>query len=167
MASKITYDDKSSLTISALPRANKCTDSDLNEIKQVVNENADLLDESVLNIEKLEQSITEKTTFSTDEQKIGTWIDGKPIYRRVIKTTTGDVAGEWQVITSDTHVNKLVNISGFMLGDTIRALPFSSPYQAIWFDVNVDGNIRVAVQGNSFLNAQIEACFEYTKTTDL
>lgn len=44
MASKITYDDKISLTTSALPRANKCTDDDLNEIKQVVNDNADSLD---------------------------------------------------------------------------------------------------------------------------
>lgn len=40
---KITYDDKVSLTTSALPRANKCTDDDLNEIKTVVNANADLL----------------------------------------------------------------------------------------------------------------------------
>lgn len=44
MASKITYDDKISLTTSALPRANKCTDTDLNEIKRVVNDNADSLD---------------------------------------------------------------------------------------------------------------------------
>lgn len=44
MASKITYDDKISLTKSALPRANKCTDDDLNEIKRVVNDNADSLD---------------------------------------------------------------------------------------------------------------------------
>lgn len=40
---KITYDDKVSLASSPLPRANKCTDDDLNEIKHVVNANADLL----------------------------------------------------------------------------------------------------------------------------
>lgn len=57
MASKITYDDKTSLTISALPRANKCTDTDLNEIKQVVNSNADELDENTSNIENLQQQI--------------------------------------------------------------------------------------------------------------
>lgn len=42
MAEKITYDDKVSLTTSPLPRANKCTAEDLNEIKTVVNANADL-----------------------------------------------------------------------------------------------------------------------------
>lgn len=57
MASKITYDDKISLTTSALPRANKCTDDDLNEIKQVVNDNADELDENTANIEGLQGTI--------------------------------------------------------------------------------------------------------------
>lgn len=42
MAEKITYDDKISLTTSPLPRTNKCTAEDLNEIKNVVNSNADL-----------------------------------------------------------------------------------------------------------------------------
>lgn len=40
---KITYDDKVSLTTSPLPRTNKCTSEDMNEIKQVINANADLL----------------------------------------------------------------------------------------------------------------------------
>lgn len=57
MASKITYDDKISLTTSELPRANKCTDDDLNEIKQVVNNNADKLDENTSNIEELQQQV--------------------------------------------------------------------------------------------------------------
>lgn len=57
MASKITYDNKISLTTSALPKANKCTDDDLNEIKQVVNDNADELDENTTNIEGLQGTI--------------------------------------------------------------------------------------------------------------
>ena len=44
---KITYDDKISLSTSSLPRVNKCTEDDLNEIKEVVNENnGDVLYES-------------------------------------------------------------------------------------------------------------------------
>lgn len=58
MADKITFDDKVSLTTSALPRANKCTDADLNEIKQVVNANADELDENTTNINTILQQIT-------------------------------------------------------------------------------------------------------------
>lgn len=42
--SKITYADKISLVTSPLPDENKVTDSDMNEIKSVVNTNADTLD---------------------------------------------------------------------------------------------------------------------------
>ena len=59
MADKITFDDKVSLTTSALPRANKCTDNDLNEIKQVVNDNADELDENTANIVEVQQQVTQ------------------------------------------------------------------------------------------------------------
>ena len=42
--SKITYADKISLVTSPLPDENKVTDNDMNEIKSVVNTNADTLD---------------------------------------------------------------------------------------------------------------------------
>lgn len=39
----ITYDDKVSVIVNPLPDENKVTDSDMNEIKDVVNENANTL----------------------------------------------------------------------------------------------------------------------------
>ena len=54
---KIEYDDKTSLTTSSLPRANKCTAEDLNEIKEVVNTNADELNENTSNIEEIQQEV--------------------------------------------------------------------------------------------------------------
>ena len=65
MADKITFDDKVSLTTSALPRANKCTDDDLNEIKQVVNNNADETDENTSAIGVLNEKM-EGTTLYED-----------------------------------------------------------------------------------------------------
>lgn len=47
MASQITYDDKVSIRTSELPNANKCRAEDLNEIKTVVNANANELNETV------------------------------------------------------------------------------------------------------------------------
>lgn len=72
MASKITYDDKISLTTSELPRANKCTDDDLNEIKQVVNDNADKLDENTANIEQMQQQIAKLNGTILYEDSTGT-----------------------------------------------------------------------------------------------
>ena len=34
--------------------------------------------------QKINGSFKENNTYSTEEQVIGTWIDGKPIYRKVI-----------------------------------------------------------------------------------
>lgn len=87
-SSKINYSDKVSLTTSPLPRANKCTAEDLNEIKQVINDNADIQDTLSDDLNNMEQNFNNNNTFSTTEKEIGTWIDGKKIYR---KSYTGSV----------------------------------------------------------------------------
>ena len=43
------------------------------------------------NLNTTNQNIENLTTYSTEEKVVGTWIDGKPLYRRVVtKTTTSD-----------------------------------------------------------------------------
>lgn len=67
--SKITYANKVAINENAeIPDINKVTDSDMNEIKAVVNNNDDI--------------VTNATTYSTDEIRIGTWMN-KPLYRKV------------------------------------------------------------------------------------
>ena len=74
---KIEYDNKTSLTTNPLPRANKCTAEDLNEIKDVVNANADELNENTSNIEQIQQQITDLenliqgTVLFEDEDGVG------------------------------------------------------------------------------------------------
>lgn len=60
MSQRITYDDKVSLTTSSLPRANKCTAEDLNQIKSVVNQNATDNDNQHTTIENSINTINEK-----------------------------------------------------------------------------------------------------------
>ena len=68
----ITYDDKQYLNQNAdIPATNKVQDTDMNEIKAVVNNNATIL-----------QGNTTYSLSETDTEK--KWIDGKPIYRKVI-----------------------------------------------------------------------------------
>lgn len=68
----ITYDDKVYINQNSnIPDINKVNDTDMNEIKQVVNNNAEELINSGI--------------FSTNEINTGmTWINGKTIYRKVI-----------------------------------------------------------------------------------
>lgn len=135
MASKITYDDKVSLTTSALPRANKCTDDDLNEIKEAVNNNADETDANTTGIENLQQIIEDKSTYSTTEKQIGTWIDGKPIYRKTFSGTyiTNNTRS---VVDLSTAIDTIVNCYGLYAPNSITpSVGFGQPM------ININGGI--------------------------
>lgn len=171
MASKITYDDKISLTTSALPRANKCTDDDLNEIKQVVNDNADELDENTTNIEELATNITDlenKFNFSLQEQVIGTWIDDKPIYRKVFEINMTASSTSVAVNVQNLNIKNIIHIEGISQTD-----PMASNYY--WADIDKfrayynPVNYRLMVQCGSDFPARPFTAYvilEYTKTTD-
>lgn len=49
--------------------------------------------EVTANLEQLKTDVTNSNVYSTEETKVGTWIDGKPIYRKVLQglTSTGNI----------------------------------------------------------------------------
>ena len=68
---KITYDNKETINPQpSLANKNKVSASDMNEIKNCLN------------------AVIDTTTYSTNEIVVGTWIDGKPLYRKTIYSTT-------------------------------------------------------------------------------
>lgn len=154
----ITYDDKQYLNQnSSIADVNKCNDTDLNEIKSVVNNNAVILQG--------------ETTYSLNETNTGkTWIDGKPIYRKVIDF------GAFPN-TSDKYVDLNINDLDFVISlqvlgyDTVsknyfpipNALTSGSPNL---IDSSIIGNqIRIRTQSDrrTFIAYPI---IEYTKTID-
>lgn len=70
----------------------------------------------------------EKTTFaaySTSEQKIGIWTDGRPIYRRVITGTISASAGEYNLtsLLNDNSISFVRKVEGyFEIGDPANAV---------------------------------------------
>ena len=97
---KITYEDKVALNVNSdIADVNKCNASDLNEIKGAVNTNDDNMG-LLSNLNTTDKSsmvnaineVNNKFNYSTEEQIIGKWIDGKPLYRKTItfKTTIAD-----------------------------------------------------------------------------
>ena len=94
--SKITYENKVALNVNSdIADINKCNASDLNEIKEVVNTNDDNIGElsnlNTTNKSSMVNAINEvnnKFDYSTEEQVIGKWIDGKPLYRKTITFTS-------------------------------------------------------------------------------
>lgn len=126
------------------------------------------------------------TEFSTEETRIGTWIDGKPIYRKTIVYTCEDLTKTkfWAYYPSDTTGTEIsaMNIDSYvgMSGVTFcanQAVPAGAwqPIPRVCPDANEAYNIgfgdlkptRVGVLfGNKYLSATVYLTIEYTKTTD-
>jgi hypothetical protein len=156
----ITYEDKQYLNQNAdIPATNKVQDTDMNEIKAVVNNNATIL-----------QGNTTYSLIETDTGK--TWINGKPIYRKVIDFGTLPNNDTKEINPNIQNFERLTEpIKGFTYNTSNSEsfpLPFSSVTDIIY---NIDllitgeGTIRVRTKvDRSTISAYI--IIEYTKTTD-
>ena len=139
---QITYDDKVYLNENAsVPAINKVQASDMNEIKNVVNANDD------------------KFNYTQEEQRIGTWIDGKPLYRKVIET---NVSGTTQM----TIPHGISNLAWIIRCD-ITMLNQYNYFMADSKDIN---DVSVSSGDIYFTSAwptgNAKIILEYTKTTD-
>lgn len=155
---KITYDNKSNISTSTAPVQNKVTDDDMNEIKSVVNSNYDILENLF--------------TYSTTEEKVvGTWINGKPIYRlSFIKLSPQN---NWQEFNHNiANVDDVVKIEGEMIGSTHQSVSFNFAGVAALYGSGVNLLVRAdrtKVQyggGASDWTATLYIHLYYTKTTD-
>ena len=114
--------------------------------------------------------------YSTSEQRIGTWIDGKPIYRKII-TKTSFTVGE----TTNTHgisnIDFIVNVRGVGIrtNGEQEFLPTVVPpsgmqnYQMSVYDVTKTQYRMYMGSYTQTGNQKLETLyliFEYTKTTD-
>ena len=121
--------------------------------------------------------------YSTDEQIIGTWIDGKPLYQKTVQVNIS-VTTDLISYTSYTSVNNL-NIKDIidMKGILFQGTSSNSNQISIWFSswINADEKIKYIVQGwynktnarlcidcnrASYSGKIAYITIQYTKTTD-
>lgn len=116
--------------------------------------------------------INEKSSYSTEEKVVGEWIDGKPIYRKVIHYSkpTNETASSIPFAEYPT-VETIVNVSGMSkISNSWRMFPnlYSedvSTYNQSIYDINE--NILVCYSTWYAQRAsEIYITLEYTKTTD-
>ena len=165
--SKITYTNKVAINENAeISDINKVTDSDMNEIKAVVNNNDD-------DLITINTKLTNLITYSTDEIRVGTWMN-KPLYRKVYILSA--IAGNNSYTLNPAPSN--VDIMWFDLSATFL-LQESTGYARQGIDPgstapDYDFSARVVSKtsvniyvGNSIANnSTIYATLLYTKTTD-
>ena len=123
--------------------------------------------------------------YSTEEQVIGTWIDGKPLYQKTIQipvsifSSTSGSAGYYSVGVPHniSNLGVTVNIFGQAYGNVVRPVPFSygadSPDVSYFASLGIN-NYGVFIEcGTKFRKSVIDTntygayiTVQYTKTTD-
>lgn len=106
--------------------------------------------------------------FTTEQATGGKWIDGKPIYRKVIdfgalpNNTTKSVAH------NITNLDKIVNLVGYAVSGTVTlVIPFVSLTNlASCISNAVNGDNLTVTTGTDRSSFTAKVIIEYTKTTD-
>ena len=113
----------------------------------------------------------DKVVYTTDETVIGTWVDGKPLYRKVLYATGVNISNETSKVLDTTlntsYISGVIRMNGGFFG--INGAFYTMPYS---IGTNNFARLYIAEAGlyiqNNF-GATIGAynfIIEYTKTTD-
>lgn len=114
---------------------------------------------------QLESKVDKLSTYSTDEQVIGKWIDGKKLYRRVITISDYSANSDTSYDISKFNYETITSINVTSKSSTgyVRIAPFyykNTDYALIWIFNNI------LHYKSSFANIIVYITLEYTKTTD-
>lgn len=111
--------------------------------------------------------------YSTSEQVIGSWIDGKPIYRKVIQYLPQISNGSYSTTDIPHNISNLKTIvrcdAFFEIADNTRTYPLPVNLQSgLAAGIrNIDTtNITVYSMNDSWSAHYLNVILEYTKTTD-
>ena len=101
--------------------------------------------------------------YSTTEEVVGTWIDGKNIYRKVIKFPI--IKHGMTVLTNVDHI---INVGGYFNWNGAMQHQYNFPYNdndiVTW--IGVDNNIvKIYTNYTNDTLINLVLCLEYTKTT--
>ena len=108
--------------------------------------------------------------YSTEEQVIGEWIDGKPIYRKVFDISSITTSNTDLVNIADLKIENLVNMWGTMKNSAGHIYPMpltdsTSNYSVIFIRASEAIRGR-ASDGSGSTITKVTIVLEYTKTTD-
>ncbi|WP_313347475.1 hypothetical protein [Lacrimispora sp.] len=117
-----------------------------------------------------------KDVYSYDEVEIGTWVDGKPIYRKVITGKLADKSGDALVFAnvSDLGIDELINLHGKLSDkNSLNQIAFPVSFNqvgGVYYAVNMyygveTGNIFYHLLNSygAYSGSTAYAILEYTK----
>ena len=111
--------------------------------------------------------IADPSTYSTDEVKIGTWIDGKPLYRKVI-TDSATTAGDRNISISNIPFDyiQLTNFNVKAGSYALNVYGDQNSTDKVRAFINLTDKVVIWSRGTAWATASFYGVLEYTKTTD-
>lgn len=107
----------------------------------------------------VKKALTKQTKYSTDETVVGTWIDGKPIYRKVVTGLSFSLKADSvftvnipAIESAGAPLKMTILGSSYIVPAVTYNVALSSGKVSGWTDINANGMTTIIV--------------EYTKTTD-
>jgi hypothetical protein len=118
----------------------------------------------------INNKIEELTTYSTTEKRIGTWIDGKPLYRItiVLPNGTGQTTQKNYTLSDYgvTNVDEIFMVHPSYYRNIGQNIPFNF-YDGSTYELFVSPTtLSVLVTYSPIANNRMVITLEYTKTTD-
>lgn len=111
--------------------------------------------------------------YSTTEQVVGKWIDGKPIYQKTVTSDTVTYGQTWSSLATVSNIDTVVWYGGILheggTGKGWYNIPTYRPGQQAGIGINIDSAGNISYMNNwvsQVSGAKIWATIQYTKTTD-
>lgn len=119
------------------------------------------------NLNKIEN----KFTYSTSEQEVGTWINGKPIYRKVISQNITYYTGDININLNTANIELFTDARVLVDTGTFTSVTYSQPSTSFYirnfvFRKTANNNTVTVSTNIEGLSGTIYVIIEYTKTTD-
>ena len=108
---------------------------------------------------------SENQIYSYDETPIGTWVNGKPLYRKIIKTSVNQGVQKIYDV-SDMNLDEVINMGGTIaqsVGSFVH-IPYytnSSDFTVVYYPKSSN-----QIEINTTRAGIVNIILEYTKTTD-
>ena len=111
--------------------------------------------------------LNDRFNYSTTEKVVGTWIDGKPLYRKVVNLGALPDNNTKSIAHSIQNLKRVVKLEGFA-GSSVNKGGITLPHAtnapvALYVD---DTNVSVKTSNNASAYTEAYAFVYYTKTTD-
>ena len=110
--------------------------------------------------------------YSEEEQVVGRWTDGKPLYQKVVDCGYGPNSSAKEVNLTELNIDNCIQIGGYMCYNATNFLPIprvSDRYiadQLAFAYSNSTKLLSISCRDRDMTNMRIMAILKYTKTTD-